>query len=175
MKVSALTVDPFTSLPVVILEDGGRARLAICVGLGEASAIAAELDGIELERPMTHHLMCDLLEKTGASVVLVEVSDLVESTYYATIHLRLADGRVALQDARPSDALALALRTGAEIRVAAHVVEKAARLDVPDPGDPDGGEIEEIDFFCTREALGADDGTDYLDRLGDEVFGKWKM
>lgn len=177
MKVSALTVDPFTSLPVVILEDDvGGSRLGICVGLGEASAIAAELDRIELERPMTHHLMRELLAKTGAKVRCVEVSDLQDSTFYATVHLCLADGSEVAQDARPSDALALALSVGAEVRVAPHVLEKAASQQPPELEAPPPA-IESVTPLCggAEPQVAGDEAAEYLVHLGDDAFGKWKM
>ncbi|HWM84790.1 MAG TPA: bifunctional nuclease family protein [Kofleriaceae bacterium] len=127
--MSALAVDPLTGVPIAILTDDlSGTTVPVGIGLGEASAIAAELDDIDLERPMTHQLMSDLLRAAGARVVRVELRDLAGSDssamVIASVSLELADGGTVEREARPSDALALALRTGAPIWVAVSVVEK---------------------------------------------------
>lgn len=169
MQVATLAVDPFTRLPVVILRDeAGEKRLPICIGLSEASAIAAELDDIELERPMTHQLMANTLSALGARVARVEISDFEGNAFYAAVVLELASGEAVVQDARPSDALALALAVGAEIRVAARLIDEAAQVDLRGCGDAAPA--------AEANLLGATvDGADFLDGLGDEAFGKWKM
>jgi bifunctional DNase/RNase len=171
MKVASLTVDPFTSLPVVILRDDlDQTAVPISVGLSEASAIAAELDGIELERPMTHHLMSEMLDKAGVVVEYIVVRDVEENTFFATVHLLLPCGTEVVQDARPSDALALALRCKADIRVASRVIRKLLRLESPGPWQvahaPPG-----VDYSVDYSV---DEGADLLEGLGDEAFGKWK-
>ncbi|HET6612465.1 MAG TPA: bifunctional nuclease family protein [Kofleriaceae bacterium] len=168
MQVATLAVDPFTRLPVVILRDeAGEKRLPICIGLSEASAIAAELDDIELERPMTHQLMANTLAAVGARVARVEISDVEGNAFYAAVVLELASGEVVVEDARPSDALALALAVGAEIRVARQLIDSAERGDVRDH------------CRATRRGdatlVSAGESAESLDRLGDEAFGKWKM
>jgi bifunctional DNase/RNase len=183
MRVVTLAVDPYTSLPVVILRDpAGRTCLPISVGLSEASAIAAELESIELERPMTHQLMGEMLASLGVAVDHVEVTDLVDGTFYATVHLRLPDGDTRAQDARPSDAFALALRTGAAIRVAPHVVDKASHLDLraEDPhgalfSSPCAEVAPETVSPLTDPRVLVPEGAEFLDGLGDDDFGKWKM
>jgi uncharacterized protein len=132
MKVSALAVDPLTGVPIAILTDDlSGTTVPVGIGLGEASAIAAELDDIDLERPMTHQLMSDLLRAAGARVVRVELRETVgtdsSAMFTATVALELSGGGRAEREARPSDALALALRSGAPIWVAVSVVEKLAR------------------------------------------------
>ena len=88
MQVSALAVDPVTNVPVVILADPvGGTTLPVGIGLGEAPAIAAELDGIELERPMTHQLTAALLDAAGARIVRVELRDSVRAKMSAAIVL----------------------------------------------------------------------------------------
>jgi uncharacterized protein len=131
VTVAALTQDPITGLPVVVLAgDGGRVVVPIAVGLAEATALAAELDRIELERPMAHHLLAQLLAQLGVQVHTVEVCDFVDGTFYAAIHLARADGTALVQDARPSDALALAMHTGAQVLVSARVVDALTRMDL---------------------------------------------
>jgi bifunctional DNase/RNase len=131
VTVAALAQDPITGLPVVVLAgDGGRTVVPIAVGLAEATALAAELDRIELERPMGHHLLAQVLVQLGAQIGAVEICDYVDGTFYAAIHLVAADGRALVQDARPSDALALALHTGTPVRVSARVVDALGRMDL---------------------------------------------
>jgi len=130
VTVSALVQDPVTGLPVVVLADrAGHTVVPIAIGMAEATAIAAELDGIEMERPMTHHLLATLLERMGARVIRIEVCDFADGTFRAAVHVD-AGGTELVQDARPSDALALALRTGAPIAVSARVVDALTRLDL---------------------------------------------
>ncbi|HEY8144422.1 MAG TPA: bifunctional nuclease family protein [Kofleriaceae bacterium] len=171
MQVSALAVDPVTNVPVVILADPvGGTTLPVGIGLGEAPAIAAELDGIELERPMTHQLTAALLDAAGARIVRVELRDSVRAKMSAAIVLERAGGQVAERVARPSDAIALALHVGAPIAVAVSVLDRAAR-ETPSWGSGIDGD----DDFLFGDAF--DDSTDpaLLERLGDEAFGKWKM
>ncbi len=154
MTVTALRVDPLTRLPAVILRDAdGETRMKISVGQREAAAIAAEIDGIVLERPNTHQLTCRLLESAGARVVRVEINDYSRDTWHARVIVALADGREVSQTARCSDAIALALHVRAELLVAAGVVDACA----PPP-------MHEL------RAASSD-----LESLGDAAFGKWKM
>jgi bifunctional DNase/RNase len=132
MKVSALTVDPLTGVPLAILtDDMSGTSVPVGIGLGEASAIAAELDSIDLERPMTHQLMSELLRATGARVVRVELREMSggrsSAVFGATVALELADGSPVEREARPSDALALALRSGAPIWVERSMVERLSK------------------------------------------------
>ncbi|MDD2731537.1 MAG: bifunctional nuclease family protein, partial [Candidatus Portnoybacteria bacterium] len=84
MKVTGLTIDPFTSMPIIILKDmEEKCALPIWIGLIEASAIATELEHIELSRPMTHDLLKNIFDSVGISVKRVEVSDLADNTFYA--------------------------------------------------------------------------------------------
>jgi bifunctional DNase/RNase len=171
VKVSALTVDPFTGLPVVILvDDSGRSVVPISVGIGEASAIATELDHIDLERPMTHQLLASMLCAAGVRIRSIEVCDLIENTFYATVNLTLPNGDRVAQEARPSDALALALHTGSPIRVATRVVNRLAR-------SPARDEWSALVCGCSRTGAyaSADDNAELLEGLADEAFGKWKV
>src|SRR5262245_21879312 len=131
VTITALAQDPITGLPVVVLaRDEGRIVVPIAVGLAEATALAAELDAIELERPMAHHLLAALLARLDARVTAVEICDFVDGTFYAAIHVVRGDGSALVQDARPSDALALALHTHAQVHVAAKVLDAMSRLDL---------------------------------------------
>ncbi len=129
MHIHRLVLDPNTRAPIVILEDRQRGWLMpIWVGLFEAHAIAVRMEGIESPRPMTHDLLCNLLLDMKAHVERIEVVDLVESTYLARICLRTNGNELAV-DARPSDAIALALRANSPIYVADSVLERS-KLDI---------------------------------------------
>jgi len=130
MKVFGLTMDPFTNVPIVILKDDGEKNaLPVWIGVLEASAIASELEKVQFSRPMTHDLLKDLVRLVGARVEKIEVTDLKDNVYYATIHLTGGDGPFKM-DSRPSDAIALALRTGAPIFVESEVLEKSKSMDL---------------------------------------------
>ncbi len=133
MKVASLTVDPFTNMPILILRDQSGQTLPVWIGMTEASAIATELERIQLDRPMTHDLMKTILGLCAIQVDRVEVHDLKNETFFATLFLVRPDGSRLAVDARPSDAIALALRAHAPIFVAKKVVDKARGLAGPEP------------------------------------------
>jgi hypothetical protein len=129
MKIKGLMVDPDTNMPIVILEDDAEDRmLPIWVGVFEANAIALRLEQIDTPRPMTHDLLHDLLDKLHVTVEKIVVSDLKDNTYFARIYL-LINGDQQVIDSRPSDAIALALRSEAPIFVEQSVLEQARSLD----------------------------------------------
>ncbi len=126
MTVGGLTLDPMSKQPIVLLRDAdNKLNLPIWIGLMEATAIASELEGVKTSRPMTHDLLCTMLSEFGAEVEAVEVCDLRDNTYFARISIRTGDRVIAL-DSRPSDAIALALRTRATIYVAKKVLEQSS-------------------------------------------------
>ena len=138
MKIKGLMVDPVTNMPIVILKDEAEERvLPIWVGIFEANAIALRIEDIQTPRPMTHDLLCDLLDSLEANVEKIVVSDLKDNTYFAQIHLDVA-GRHRQIDARPSDAIALALRTQAPIYVHQEVLDQSRSLD--ESGEPSNSE-----------------------------------
>ena len=157
MMVKGLTLDPLTNMPIVILKDMEEKRvLPIWIGLFEANAIALELEKITTPRPMTHDLMRDLITGLNATVTKIVVNDLKNSTFYAVIHLSM-NGDLITVDSRPSDAIALALRSNAPIYVSAEVVNKARSIDV------------------TQENEEADQLKEWLENLKPEDFGKYQM
>lgn len=162
MRVTGLTIDPFTSMPIVILKDEAeKYALPIWIGLIEASAIATELEKINLSRPMTHDLLKNILEQVQVKVEKILLDDLSDNTFYAKIFLK-DNGREIMMDSRPSDAIALALRTKAPIFVEKAVIEKSRKIDM------------------AKEALEASKGkeqkwADILENLSPEDFGKYKM
>ena len=130
MKVAGITVDPFTNTPIVILKDLEEQEvLPIWIGLLEASSIATALENVQTPRPMTHDLLKNVLDKLDARVVKIEVNDLKDNTYFAMIHLEVENRRLVI-DARPSDAIALALRVGATIFVDEQVIKKSAKVEL---------------------------------------------
>lgn len=162
MTVSELVMDPQTNTPIVILrEKNGDRVLPIWIGIMEATAIAMKLENIEFPRPMTHDLMKNILDHLNVKVEKIEVCDLRENTYYALIHLNLGGVESAI-DARPSDAIALALRTKSPIFVRDKVFRKSSQslqedlTPVVSPND--------------REKL-----AELLADMDPEEFGKYKM
>lgn len=160
MKVTGLTMDPFTNMPIVILKDDDeKIALPIWIGLVEASSIATELEEVELSRPMTHDLMRQILERLDTEVESIEIYDLSDKTFFAKIHFQQGNDAFSI-DCRPSDALALALRCDADIWVLKHVIEKSRKLQ--EQADENGDSQ-------------AQKWTEILENLTPEDFGKYKM
>jgi len=136
MVIKGLMVDPITNMPIVLLRDkDGQKVLPIWVGIFEANAIALQIENVSTPRPMTHDLLRNIIQDLNASVQKIVVCDLQENTFYALIYLNLNGGTVAI-DARPSDAIALALRTRAPIFVEEAVIDNAKPFEpVPEKGD----------------------------------------
>ena len=125
MQVDSIRVHMPSQQHVVILKDKGAERyLPIWIGNHEANAIALRITGITPERPITHDLMTNIFKDLGASITSVEVSSLASDVFYARIMMRV-DGKSLDIDARPSDAIALAVRADVPILVADEVLEKA--------------------------------------------------
>lgn len=126
VRVDRVTLDAHTNRFVVILRDDTSSRwLPIVVGNTEAQAIALQLENVSPPRPLTHDLIKNLLESIEAKIARVVVSDLKENTYYAMISLKLNGNNTDI-DARPSDAIALALRMHAPIFVEEDVMNRAS-------------------------------------------------
>ena len=163
MTISSINMDPVTNSPIIILEEiEGKQTLPIWVGLLEATAIASEVEGVRFSRPMTHDLLKDIMDKTDVKITRIEICDLKDNTYYALIHLT-NKGEALSIDSRPSDAIALALRTKAPIFVSEEVLKKSKQIE------------------GTRESVPADKSEqgkkwqDILEKLKPEDFGKYKM
>ena len=130
MAVKALMVDPLTNLPIIILRDEGQDRvLPIWVGPVEANAIALQIENVATPRPMTHDLLRNVIKDLDGTVERVVVCDLRDNTFYAVIYLNVRGESVAI-DARPSDAIALALRTRSPILVDETVIDNARTVDL---------------------------------------------
>ena len=143
MELVGVRVELPTNTPIVLLREleGDRRVLPIFIGGPEATAIAFALEDVDTPRPMTHDLMRDLLADLGATVERIVVTDLQEGTFYAEIHLDV-DGQAHQVSARPSDAVALAVRTGTTIYAAEAVVDEAAQT-VGDDGPVEEEEVVE--------------------------------
>lgn len=163
MKVAGLSMDPMTEMPILILKNKEESQaLPIWIGLIEASAITTELEKIQLNRPMTHDLMKNILEQIGVKVLYVEISDLHETTYIASLVLQ-HNTRIFEVDSRPSDAIALALRVGCPIRVDERVINKARQIDL------------RTSLKNTVSSSDSDSISNCLSSIPEEDFGKWKM
>ncbi len=128
VQLSGVRVDVQTNTPIVLLEEiYGNLVLPIFIGAPEASAIAFALEGVVVPRPLTHDLLCNILEELGAELVRVAITDVRDGTYLAELHL-LAHGDQHVISARPSDAIALALRTGTPMFVADILMENAPQI-----------------------------------------------
>jgi hypothetical protein len=150
-------VDPVTNMPIIILRDQeGQRVLPIWVGVFEANAIALQIENIATPRPMTHDLLRNVITDLKAQVRKIVVSDLKDNTFYALIYLTVNGDTVAV-DARPSDAIALALRVRAPIFVEDAVIDSAKSLDFT----PDKADSERLQRW--------------LESLNPEDLGKYKM
>ena len=135
MTLAGVRVELPTNQPIVLLkEDEGERYLPIWIGAAEAAAIAFALQGVVTPRPMTHDLMKNLLDEVGAEVQRIEITELREGTYYANINMRM-NGNAYEISARPSDAIALAVRVEAPIFADEEVLTDASILIPSDEED----------------------------------------
>ena len=161
VSIAGLTMDPASNTPIIILksEDDEQA-VPIWIGLLEATSIASALQNIKYDRPMTHDLLKNFADTLQISVVKVEVCDLKDNTFYARIYFVSKDNEFDI-DARPSDAIALALRFNAPIYVEDAVMQKSKITD---------GEAELADTSEEGKKW-----ADYLENLSPDDFGKYKV
>jgi len=123
VRVRGLMFDPPGNYIIVLRSEEGQEILPIWIGKSEANAISLALESVELPRPLTHDLIKNALEAVAAKVISVVITDLRDNTYYAKIHLSHHDAEITV-DARPSDAIALALRAECPIFVAKEVFQR---------------------------------------------------
>jgi bifunctional DNase/RNase len=155
MNIKGLMLDPISNSPIVVLKDDEeKVFLPIWVGIFEANAIALKLENIATPRPMTHDLLRTVIDQLEGRVTRIEISDLRDSTFFALIHL-LVSGKNVTIDARPSDAIALALRTEAPIFVARHVLDQAQTISAEETSD--------------------DKLRKWLEQVSPDELGKYKM
>jgi bifunctional DNase/RNase len=159
VRIASLAVDARSNSPVVILrpivEVPGHSRvLPIWIGQPEATAILLAIEGVELPRPLTHDLLKNVVETLGAYIERIEITRVDEGTFYAALIVR-AEERIIAIDARPSDSIALAVRTGTPVFVAESVMESAGVAD-------EGGSVdEEAEVEAFREFLDEVDPEDF--------------
>ncbi len=157
MTIKGLMVDPITNMPIIILRDKAEQRvLPIWVGVFEANAIALQIENVTTPRPMTHDLLRNVIHDLKADIQKIVVSDLKDNTFYALIYL-LVNGEAMAIDARPSDAIALALRARAPIFVEDTVIDNAKTVDFA----PEKGDSERLQKW--------------LESLDPDDMGKYKM
>lgn len=156
-KIKGLIMDPLTNSPIVILQSVEKnTLLPIWVGIFEANAIALQIERIDTPRPLTHDLIKNILLQLNANVDKIVVSDLQGNTFYAVIHLRMNGDHITI-DSRPSDAIALALRTDAPIYVTEEVINNSRNISLE------------------NEQLDPEDMKKWLEKLNPEDLGKYKM
>jgi uncharacterized protein len=157
MTIKGLMVDPVTNMPIIILRDEEGSRvLPIWVGIFEANAIALQIENVTTPRPMTHDLLKNVISDLRGHIEKIVVSDLKENTFYALIYLSV-NGQPLAIDARPSDAIALALRARAPIFVEDSVIDNAKTVDFA----PEKGDSERLQKW--------------LENLDPDDMGKYKM
>jgi bifunctional DNase/RNase len=157
MQIRGLMMDPVTNMPIIVLKDiGSDLVLPIWVGIFEANAIALELEKTALPRPMTHDLLQNMARGLNAEVRKVVVSELRDDTFYAVIWMDHA-GETVTMDARPSDAIALALRWDCPIYVNRDVLENSKQAASGSPN------------------VNADEMRRWLENLNDDDMGRYKM
>ena len=144
LELVAVRVELPSNTPVLVLRElaGRRRQLAIFIGNPEATAIAFALEGVDTPRPLTHDLFCAVLDGLGTSLERVVITELRETTYYADLHLSSEDGPVTVSS-RPSDAVALAVRTGCPIFSEETVLDEAGFVEEVDDEDVDDDEVVE--------------------------------
>jgi len=159
MKVDRIIIDPIAKTPILVLQEIDKDRvLPIWIGQAEAVAIAFELEDVKPPRPMTHDLAVSLVNLMGGRISRIIITSLRDNTYHAELVLE-KDGEELTVDSRPSDAVALALRTDAPVLVEEQVIVDAHRIDITD----------------AKSAEESEKWKEFLENLDDEDFGKYKM
>lgn len=172
VKVQSLGLDRSSNTPVVILEEvGGERVLPIWIGPGEASAIAMQLADMEFSRPLTHDLLVAVLSGLGGSLRKVIITRVEKNTYYAELIIH-RNGEVISVDARPSDSIAVALRTEARIFAQDDLLERAS-IEIAEDETAAAGEPPKARDAQPTEEMDADELKEYLRRLNPEDFGRF--
>ena len=174
VEVWGIAVDPFNQSPIVVLKNKQNPKevLPIWIGHPEASGIMMVLNNVEFERPLTYELINSLLETVGAVVEKVEISDIKDGTYYATIYVKTPAGEIKEVDARPSDAINIALRTGAPIYVAEHVMNQSKVVveEIPPQKDGEKQKLPEVEDIVSPPQ---EEGKKEEEITTDEELKRW--
>ncbi len=158
MRIRGLMMDPNTNMPIVVLKDvSSEVVLPIWVGIYEANAIAAEIEKVRAPRPLTHDLLKLLMQSLNATLVKVVISELKDDTFYSVLWMK-QEGEWVTLDARPSDAIALAMRMDCPIYVSESLIAMAR-----------------VSAQNAEGSLGAEHLKKWLEGLNDEDLGKYKM
>jgi len=161
VNIAGMTMDPTSNTPIIILKlVNGEQAIPIWIGLLEATSIASALRNIKFDRPMTHDLFKNFVESMNIDVAKVEVCDLKDNTFYAKIYFMSEEKNFSM-DARPSDAIAIALRFQAPIFVDDKIIEKSQAL--------------ETDAEMLDDTEEGKKWAEYLEKLSPEDFGKYKV
>ncbi len=161
MNIAGIAMDPASNTPIILLKSYENDQVVpIWIGLLEATSIASAMKNIKFDRPMTHDLFKNFADRMEIKVTRIEVSDIKDNTYYAIIHFDSPEGAFKM-DARPSDAIAIALRYEAPVFVDDKVITKSQDT-IPDAEL--GDESEEGQKWA-----------DYLKNLSADDFGKYKV
>jgi uncharacterized protein len=160
MDIKGLMVDPITNMPIIVLREvQGQRVLPIWVGVFEANAIALQIENVQTPRPMTHDLLKSVIDHLDGHLERIVVCELKENTFYATLHVLSPKGQL-LVDSRPSDAIALALRTKAPIFVEEAVIQSARTVEATQ---------------TSRDTMDVGRLQKWLENLSDDDLGKYKM
>jgi bifunctional DNase/RNase len=158
VRIRGLMMDPATNMPIVVLKDvASETVMPIWVGIFEANAIAIEIEKLGAPRPMTHDLTKNLIRHLNGSLEKVVITELRDDTFFAVLWMRQDEEAITV-DARPSDAIALALRADCPIYVSEQVMQ-SAKLNTSGP--PEGPTAEQL--------------RSWLEGLNDEDMGRYKM
>ena len=161
VTIASMAIDPTSNTPIIILKSvKGDQAVPIWIGLLEATSIASALRNIKFDRPMTHDLFKNFIDNLEMVVSKVEVCDLKDNTFYARIYF-VSEEKSFNMDARPSDAIAIALRFGAPIYVDEKIFEKSQMV--------------EGDYEVLNKSEEGKKWAEYLENLNPEDFGKYKV
>lgn len=161
VNIASMAIDPTSNTPIIILKSvKGDQAVPIWIGLLEATSIASALRDIKFDRPMTHDLFKNFIDNLEMVVSKVEVCDLKDNTFYARIYF-VSEDKSFDMDARPSDAIAIALRFGAPIYVDDKIFENSQMIDG--------------DYEVLNQSEEGKKWAEYLENLSPEDFGKYKV
>ncbi len=161
VNIASMAIDPTSNTPIIILKSvKGDQAVPIWIGLLEATSIASALRDIKFDRPMTHDLFKNFIDSLEMAVSKVEVCDLKDNTFYARIYFE-SEKKSFDMDARPSDAIAIALRFGAPIFVDDKIFENS--------------QLSEGDYEVLNKSEEGKKWAEYLENLSPEDFGKYKV
>ncbi len=156
MTVQRVGIDPSRQALVILADAEEKRLLPILIGLFEAQSIAMAISGEDIGRPLTHDLMLSVIRELGWDLERIEVTKLAQQTFYALLHIQ-CDGNIIEVDARPSDAIALALRADAPIFVSEEVLDRAQIIDDASDSEQDEEDVEKFKDLLDKIELDEDE------------------